>query len=438
MPTNDSASITHLLRRTEYVARPSRVSALVGLPSLDAAIDDILNVTTPVALPTSIDHDIDGHGWDQYVEATQWWFDRMVDSPKPIQEKMTFFWHGHFTSAWDKVNSTFMMMTQNKLYRDNALGNFRTLAQAMAVQPAMLVYLDNVDNRKGSPNENFARELLELFTLGIGNYAESDVEAAAKAWTGHGIDWTETSPTYEHYKFTTNQHDKTQKTFLGRTFNFDGPDIIDQILVNDAAKKLVSARFIIAKLWEYFAHPGPPAAVLDALQAGFAADWDIKGLLKRMFLRDEFYSATAKQGLLRSPVDWVVATMYQTGLRSAVLNPQWYVGYMGQVPFNPPNVAGWKSNGYWINTTTVGARAEFAQGVTWHLRDSYDGITKMTIPTAVSTMADLFGLNPLSVTSYNALSGYLTAQRAAQPYGDWWEPTNLLTMSMLAPEMHQA
>src|ERR1700709_296466 len=93
LPPNDSASITHLLRRTEYVARPNRVSTLLGLSSLDAAIDDILNVTTPVALPTTIDHDIDGHGWDQYVEATQWWFDRMVDSPKPIQEKMTFFWH---------------------------------------------------------------------------------------------------------------------------------------------------------------------------------------------------------------------------------------------------------------------------------------------------------------------------------------------------------
>ncbi|MCU1394065.1 MAG: hypothetical protein JWM34_2493 [Ilumatobacteraceae bacterium] len=437
MPTNDAASITHLLRRTEYVARPGRIAALVAKPSLAAAIDDILDVTTPVALPTDLDHDIDDHGWDQYIEAMQWWFDRMVDSPTPIQEKMTFFWHGHFTSAWNKVNSTYMMMTQNKLYRDQALGNYATLTQAMALQPAMLEYLDNTENRKGSPNENFARELLELFTLGIGNYAESDVEAAAKAWTGHGIDWTEGSPTYLHYLFTSGQHDNSQKTFLGRTANFNGPDIINEILVNNPTAKLIASRFIIAKLWEYFAHPDPPVAVLDALQAGFAANWDIKALLKSMFLRDEFYATTATQGLVRSPVEWVVAMLYQTGLRSTDLDPQWYVGYMGQTPFNPPNVAGWKSNAYWINTTTIGARAEFAQGVTWHLRDQYDGITSMSITDAVTTMVNLFGLAPLSATSQAALTGYLTAQRAAV-HNDWWEPTNLLTMSMMAPEMHMA
>ena len=197
MPTNDVASISHLLRRTEYVARPNRVAALTGLGSLDAAIDDILNVSgTPVPIPPGLASNTTNSNYEQYVQATQWWFDRMVDSPKPIQEKMTFFWHGHFTSAWDKVNSSYMMMSQNKLYRDNALGNFVTLTQAMAIEPAMLVYLDNTENRKGAPNQNFARELMELFTLGIGNYSEADVEAAAKAWTGYGVDWTEARITH--------------------------------------------------------------------------------------------------------------------------------------------------------------------------------------------------------------------------------------------------
>ena len=343
MPTNDVASITHLLRRTEYVARPNRVTALTGLGSLDAAIDDILNVSgTPVPIPPGLASNTTNSNYEQYVQATQWWFDRMVDSPKPIQEKMAFFWHGHFTSAWDKVNSSYMMMSQNKLYRDNALGNFVTLTQAMAIEPAMLVYLDNTENRKSAPNQNFARELMELFTLGIGNYSEADVEAAAKAWTGYGVDWTEGTPNYQHYRYNSAQHDNSLKRFLGSApTNFNGPAIITEILVNNAAKRLIAARFIIAKLWEYFAHPGPPPAVLDALQAGFAADWNIKSVLKKIFLRDEFYTAAAKQGLVRSPVDWTVALMHHTGLRSAALDPQWYVGYMGQIPFNPPNVAGW-------------------------------------------------------------------------------------------------
>ena len=179
----DPAQIAHLLRRTEYVARPDRVTAL-SQGTLAAAVDDVLNISpVPVSLPAFIDHNIDGQGWDQYVFATKWWLDLMVDSPKPLQEKMTFFWHGHFTSSWGKVGNTWAMTKQNKLYRDNAVGNFAVLTQAMAIEPAMLVYLDNAQNTRTSPNENFARELMELFTLGVGNYTEADVEIAARAWT---------------------------------------------------------------------------------------------------------------------------------------------------------------------------------------------------------------------------------------------------------------
>ena len=442
MPLDLTASIQHLLRRTEYVARPERVSALVPL-GLNAAIDNILTVTTPVALPPGLDHDIAGMGWEQSVQAKQWWLDRLVDVPKPIQEKMTFFWHGHFTSAWNKVNDTWMMMTQNKLFRDNALGNFVTLTQAIAIDPAMLVYLDNEQNTKYSPNENFGRELLELFTLGIGHYAESDVLACAKAWTGHGIDWTETSPTYLHYKFTSSRHDTTVKTFLGHAFNYNGPDIINEILLNNATARLTAAKFIVGKLWTYFAHPNPPANVVDALAAGFAVDWNIASVLKQMFLRPEFYLPTATQGLVRSPVEWMVALMYHTGFRSADLDPQWYLDSMGQDPFNPPNVAGWKSNAYWINTTTVGARADFAEQVTWWLHGAnggtgHDDLKAMSIPNAIAAVTTLFGLAPLSTVSYNALAGFLTAQRAAAPWGDWSEAPDLMTMSMLAPEMHMA
>ena len=431
----DPAQIAHLLRRTEYVARPDRVTAL-SLGTLDAAIDDILNFpASPVMLPAFIDHTIDGMGWDQYVFASKWWLDRMVDSPKPMQERMTFFWHGHFTSSWGKVGNTWAMTRQNKLYRDNALGSFYTLTQAMAIEPAMLLYLDNAENTKNSPNENFARELLELFTLGVGNYAESDVLAAARAWTGYGINWT----TYA-YEYHSSSHDATNKTFFGTTKAWTGPQIIDEVLLTNAAKALLVARRMVGKLWEYFAHQNPPASVLDALAPSFAANWQLKPLLKAMFLRSEFYLTAATQGLVRSPVDWVVALMYYTGYRSDLINPQWYVDGMGQVPFDPPNVAGWKSNAYWVNTSTFGARAGFARGITWHLRQNggFNNLTSLSINDAIDFVATMFGIMPLSATTRTAMTNFLTAQRAAAPYGDWWEPTNLLSMAMLAPEMHVA
>ena len=145
------------------------------------------------------------------------------------------------------------MMTQNKLFRDSAFGNFRSLTQAMSLQPAMLYYLDNLDNVASSPNQNFARELMELFTLGVGNYTEADVIAAARAWTGHGIDW----PTRQ-YEFHSNEHDNTTKSFMGVTRNWNGPDIIDYILRENTTKKLVACKFLTRKLWEFFAYQNPP------------------------------------------------------------------------------------------------------------------------------------------------------------------------------------
>lgn len=437
----DRTQIAHLLRRTEFVARPARVDQLSALATLEAAVDDIIEVTTPVVIPGALESTVDGQQWEQYVAATQWWFDRMAfDSPRPVQEKMTFFWHGHFTSEWQKVSDTWAMLKQNKLYRDGALGNFATLAQAMAIEPAMLAYLDNKDNSRRSPNQNFARELMELFLLGVGNYSEADVEASARAWTGHTLDAD------GRYWFRADRHDAQSKTFFGVTKNWNGPDIIDEILFGP--KRQIAARFIVGKLWNFFAYPGAPVAVLDAISPAFAVTWDIKQALRALLLRPEFYSPSATQGLVRSPVDWVVAVMVHTGYRADLVNPQWFVEGMGQIPFNPPNVSGWRSNGAWINTSSMGERADFARNVTWRLRDAdlpqnagrgdMNNLGTMPIDQAVATVASMFGLEPLSDVTRAAMTGYLVAQRAAQRWPDWWEPTSLLTMAMLAPEMHLA
>jgi uncharacterized protein (DUF1800 family) len=431
----EAVDLAHLLRRTEYVAKPARMTELSAATRAEA-VDNVLAVSpTPVALPTYIDHDIDGEGYQQWVFAVQWWIDRMVDSPKPMQERMTFFWHGHFCSSWDKVSSARAMMAQNKLFRDQAFGNFRALTQAMSVQPAMLWYLDNVENVKTSPNQNFARELLELFTLGVGNYTEDDVTAAARAWTGHGIDRTT-----ENYVFKPTQHDNDPKTFMGVTRNFDGPGIVDFLLSENATTKLIACKFLTKKLWEYFAHQQPSQLLVDELaQVLFDNDMAILPWVRAMLLRDEFYSTEAKQGMVRSPIEYVVALMFHTGYRGAALNPQWYVDGMGQVPFNPPNVAGWKHNGYWTNSSLFGARADFARGITWRLRqmNANEVAEGRTPAEAVDLVASMFGLD-LSATTRQALLDYCAVQRTNEPWIGWWESTNLLTMAMMTPEMHLA
>lgn len=431
----DTTELAHLLRRTEVVVRPGRVAALSS-GTRAAAVDAVMGFDpAPVPLPAFIDHDIDGQGYDQYVFAVKWWMDRFVDSPTPFQEKLTLFWHGHFCSSWEKVNSAAAMTAQNALFRNMALGNFRTLTQTMSVQPAMLVYLDNVDNVKTSPNQNFARELMELFTLGVGNYSEDDVTAAARAWTGHGVDGTTGG-----YLFRISRHDTNPKTFMGVTRNWNGPDIIDFLLRENATTKMTACRFLTRKLWTFLAHENPSTSVVDELaQVLFDSDMEMRPWVRALLLHDAFYSVAARQGMVRSPVEFMTAIAHHTGLRAEQLNPQWSMEGMGQVPFNPPNVAGWKTNGYWIDTGRFGARAEVAQWVTWRLRDwdANDIAAGRTPDQAVDEAARMFGLT-LSGTTRSAMVQYCVDERAASPWGSWWESTVLLVMAMVSPEMQVA
>jgi uncharacterized protein (DUF1800 family) len=283
---------------------------------------------------------------------------------------------------------------------------------------------------------------MELFTLGVGNYTEDDVEAAARAWTGHNADW----PAYQ-YQFFPNRHDALTKTFFGTTKNWDGPDIINEILRDNTAKRLIAARYITKKLWDFFAYPGGASNIINELADVFiAANMEIKPLMTALLKRPEFYSTTAKQGLVRTPTEWLVALTYYTGIPSSEFGGSWMGDRMGQSLYNPPNVAGWKHNAYWMNTSSLSARADIARGVTWRLRDpngvasaigGFDNLHDLSVSAAVDYVANYFGL-ALSTTSRNALINAHQAERSAQNYESWWAPTNLLTMTMLAPEFHMA
>jgi uncharacterized protein (DUF1800 family) len=454
------SDIEHLLRRTEYVARPARVSALSGL-SLEDAVDDILDV--PVD-PGSVSFSSESN-WERGVELTHYWFDRMAhDSPRPVQEKMGFFWHGHFCSELGKVGSTELMREQIDTFRHGALSNVRDLARTMSTQVAMLRYLDNNRNRNTSPNQNFARELMELFLLGVGNYTEADVEAATAAWTGHTDQWDT-----DEYVWRSDWHDGSPKSFLGETINAGGDptqhayETIEVILgagtvPNGAAvvpnrlrpTREVAAEFISKKLWIEFAGTDPPAVVIDAMrQAASDNDFAVTPWLRTMLLRPEFYADDVKHGLVRSPVEFVVALLVATGRRSAETTPIWLLGGMGQRPLYPPNVSGWKHNGYWVNASAMAQRTSTAQSFGWRVMSGYwsgDGLIHLAAgsisrneiehtyrdqPVAlVDRILELMRVE-LSPTSRTALTTFSEGSA-------WWERSDLVRLAFLTPDFHVA
>lgn len=304
-------------------------------------------------------------------ELRAWWLNRMVHTPRPLEEKMTLFWHGHFATQTVKVRIPQAIYMNNELLRRNATGSFRDLTLAVSKDPAMLIYLDNNQNRREHPNENYARELMELFTLGIGHYTEDDVKQSARAFTGWSMG-IEGGPRpggpLPFYRLLTNQakptfifrpawHDDAEKQFLGQRGSFDGSDIVRIILQQPAC-----AGFLCAKLVRYFVSEDRPQ---PELAAGLVAimhrhDYQIKPVLEALFRSRAFYADDLIGGQIKSPIQLVAGAVKQ--LRAAVDPPEALTRallQMGQVPLDPPNVSGWHGGKQWINTSTLLARYNF-------------------------------------------------------------------------------
>lgn len=282
-----------------------------------------------------------------------WWLREMVATPSPLTERMTLFWHNHFVSAQPKVRYTQLMYRQNVLLRRHALGRFDELLHAAAKDPAMLIYLDSATNRRGSPNENFAREVMELFTLGEGRYSEDDIKQAARAFTGWSID-LDTGD----YLFRRPLHDDGEKNVFGRTGNFDGDAVLDIILAQPA-----SAEFIVRKLWREFVSPQPDEARVKVIAAQFrAGGWNIAQPVRALLLQPEVVARDEDNALVKSPAELVVGLVRQSGgeLTQPVAAAVALAG-MGQNLFSPPNVRGWPGGEAWINTNTLLARKQFLE-----------------------------------------------------------------------------
>jgi len=274
-----------------------------------------------------------------------WWLNRMRYTSAPLLEKTTLFWHGHFATSNQKVNDPWLMWQQNETLRSYALGKFPDLLKAMSRDPAMIRWLDLGSSRKNHPNENFAREVMELFTLGEGHYSEKDIQEAARAFTGYRVD-----PQTGYFKMAPRDFDSGFKAFMERRGSFTGDEIIDMIVAQPQC-----ARFIGKKLWKFFVAYNPSEQTVDAVATLLRNNcYDIGATLSVIFRSEVFYSPKVIHHQIKSPVQWMMQTtkILEIPLPDArVLENS--MTMLGQVVFAPPNVKGWDGGRAWISASTL-------------------------------------------------------------------------------------
>lgn len=340
----------HLLRRAGFGGSQALVNQYAGL-DFNAAVDQLLDYSS-----------IDNSAMDTQIQAMSLndpaneqqlrtrWLARMLYTAHPLEEKMVLFWHNHFATAISKVKDAVAMQRQNDLFRTHALDKFDVMVKQVARDPAMLIWLDGNTNRKSQPNENWARELMELFTLGIGNYSEDDVKNSARAWTG----WFERQGAFY---FNRAQHDFGSKTFLGQTGNFNGDDIVDIILKQPAA-----ANFISTKLIKWFVTDTPDPNMVKRITAlYFSSRYDIRAMVEAILKSDEFKAAYRNQ--IKSPVDFTVGMLRQLEVQKVDKQIANAPAAMNMDLYNPPSVKGWDWGQAWISTNTYFARANTADRI---------------------------------------------------------------------------
>jgi uncharacterized protein (DUF1800 family) len=350
----------HLYRRAAFGATWDELQASVQ-DGLDATLDKLLTGGPGQAdfdqLMDELAPDVSAYqpGDDSAGGLQGWWLYRMIHTLFPFQERMTLFWHNHFATSIVKVRQPVLMRRQNQTLRKHALEKFRPFVLAMSRDPAMLLWLDSNSNVKGRPNENYARELMELFTLGVGNYTEKDVREAARAFTG----WHAAGLSFVFRK---SMHDDGPKTVLGQKGNWDGADVVRIVLEQPAA-----ARFLVRKLYRHFISETetPPHALLEPLAEQFRkSDYDIAALMRTLLRSRLFFSEHAYHQRIKSPVEFVAGMLRSLEGRvqgeGAVLPLPASLDGLGQTLFAPPSVKGWDGGRAWLNSATLLARHNLA------------------------------------------------------------------------------
>ncbi|HTU89687.1 MAG TPA: DUF1800 domain-containing protein [Gemmataceae bacterium] len=400
-PVWDAKAATHLLSRTSFVASPEEVARLAALP-LDRAVQQLIDeaaAAQPPKRPSWVrDQWINGgRRWsdmsaEEYLivlrrnsarnraelaDLKAWWLQQMIDTKTPLREQMTLFWHGHFTSATSKALSLSQgFYQQNETWRKYALGNFRDFVKAVTLDPAMMAYLDLERSNKTHPNENYARELMELFTLGVGNYTEKDVLEVARALTGWTLDAPPgtvivkrpTAPDRLVFASITREglvptfvpkwHDEGEKTILGKTGRFGLKEVLDVIVSHPACGRLLAGKLIA-----YFGAYDPEGKLRERMTEAFrSSKYEIRPMLEVLFTAPEFYALETRGNQIKSPVRLLVGACRDLRLEGkATPTLAHFTTPLGQELFNPPTVKGWPSGESWITASTLALRCRLGE-----------------------------------------------------------------------------
>jgi uncharacterized protein (DUF1800 family) len=376
MPLTDLQLMAHLFRRAGFGATRDQLEAAIA-KGYAATVEELLH---PEHAP-EVDEDLLGRYYLDAKESFQLdgaqtgWVYRMITTQRPLEEKMALFWHGLFATGFNKCDDPRVITKQIRMFRRHGLGNFRELLVELSRDPAMIYWLDNNQSRGDAPNENYGRELLELFSMGIGNYSEDDVKAAARAFTGWTLAPTLPRQPYGRFdwefEYRPELHDDSVKTFLGETGPWNGEDVVNIIVKQPSA-----ARFIARHLYNFFVADEPqvpawptvpprdPEAINILVDAYMASKYDMRAVLRTLFLSDFFRSEKAYFAKVKSPTELVIGTVRLTkdfgfpklGLREISLECR----YMGQDLLNPPSVEGWHTGKEWIDTGCLVERINFA------------------------------------------------------------------------------
>ena len=392
----------HLLVRTGFAPTQAEVDKIVG-QSAHSAVADIITsaltakpkypppafVSQPPPAPANQLTTVDERQAQRRVQIAEgvelkaWWLREMLETPNPLAERMVLIWHNHFATSQQKVVRSQAMWRQHELFRNHALGSFASLLQGIAKDPAMLIYLDSTNNKKEAPNENFAREVMELFALGEasqgGGYTEQDIKEVARAFTGWSVDREDFS-----FRFRAPAHDNLSKTVLGKAGLFNGDDVLKIMLAQAAC-----GEFIVGKLWKEFVSPTPEPKELKRIAARFVQNnYAISGALSDLLTTPVFWDANNRGSLIKSPVDLVVGTVRQFGFTYSDVMPfVLKTAQLGQNLLMPPNVKGWPGHTDWINTTTLLERKNFTQQLFRPIDPSVEKMAMLKVGKATSSIS---------------------------------------------------
>ena len=377
MRNNDTALMAHLLRRAGFGASRNELEEYIAM-GYDGAVETLLNPSEPGNMPDDLirRYHVEQSELRDLAGSAAYWMYRMISTSCPMEEKIALFWHGLFATGYAKLNQARSLLNQVDMFRRSGLGSFEDLLVELSKDPAMIVWLDNNENHGSAINENYGRELLELFSMGIGNYTEDDIKECSRAFTG----WTLGNAEYMavraakdsiwpygriawHFDYRDEDHDAGEKTFLGETGKFNGEDIIAII-----AKQESTARFVATRLFQFFAADeiteDGEKAIQEMIASYFSSGYQIRAMLRTLFHTDYFKSDEARFARVKGPVEMVVGAIRMSGNYQ---NPALGIEkvsdtmlYMGQGLLQPPTVEGWHEGSEWIDSGALVERVNFA------------------------------------------------------------------------------